>query len=139
MVNQQMLEGSWNELKGKIREKWGQLTDSDLPQFRGNMDQLVGTIQRKTGEGRDAIEHYLQDITEGAGSFVGKTADRLRQYAQQTAESVQGTAQQVLEQARSSYSGAQDLVRGRPTESLAVVFGVGVTVGVLVALMLRSR
>ena len=49
MVNQQALEGNWNVIKGKIRTHWGQLTDDDLPQFHGEVDKLVGTIQRKNG------------------------------------------------------------------------------------------
>jgi uncharacterized protein YjbJ (UPF0337 family) len=139
MVNQQILEGHWNELKGKIREKWGQLSDTDLPQFRGNIDQLVGTIQRKTGESRDTIEHFLNDLAGTAGSFVSAATERVRQYAQQAAESMQGGAQQAFDQAREGYLGAQELVRNRPTQSLAVGFGVGVLVGVILATMLRSR
>ena len=38
MINQQVLQGNWNELKGKIRSKWGQLTNDDLQNFDGNVD-----------------------------------------------------------------------------------------------------
>ena len=50
MVNQQVLAGHWNEVRGKLKEKWGKLTDDDLRHFNGNVDQLVGRIQQKTGE-----------------------------------------------------------------------------------------
>ena len=52
MINQQILEGNWNEIKGKLRQKWGQLTDDDFPQMCGEADQIIGIIQRKTGEAR---------------------------------------------------------------------------------------
>ncbi len=52
MVNQQVLQGNWNQFKGKVREKWGQLTDSDLGAFHGNVDELVGTIQKMNGYGQ---------------------------------------------------------------------------------------
>lgn len=52
MINQQILEGNWNEIKGKLRQKWGQLTDDDFPQICGEADQIIGIIQRKTGEAR---------------------------------------------------------------------------------------
>jgi len=52
-VNQQTLEGNWNEIKGKLHERWGQLTQDDLQRARGDVDQLVGLIQRKTGEARN--------------------------------------------------------------------------------------
>ena len=55
MVNQQTLQGNWNELKGKLREKWGQLTNEDLQVAQGNVDQLIGLIQRKTGEARSGM------------------------------------------------------------------------------------
>src|SRR5262245_7846004 len=56
MVNQQTLQGNWNEIKGKLRSKWGQLTNDDLQTAHGNVDQLIGLIQRKTGEARSSIE-----------------------------------------------------------------------------------
>ena len=59
MANQQTLEGNWNEIAGKLRSKWGQLSNDDLEKFKGNTSQLVGLIQRKTGEARDKIETYV--------------------------------------------------------------------------------
>ena len=61
MTNQQILEGNWNEIKGMLRQKWGQLTDNDLPQIRGNLDQIVGIIQRKTGEGREQLNSICKN------------------------------------------------------------------------------
>ena len=52
MVNQQTLTGHWNEVRGKLKEKWGQLSDDDLRSFSGSIDQLVGRIQEKTGDAR---------------------------------------------------------------------------------------
>lgn len=49
MIDKQSLAGNWNQLRGKLKEKWGKLTDDDLRQFSGNVDQLVGRIQSKTG------------------------------------------------------------------------------------------
>ena len=51
VINREILEGNWNQFKGQILKKWSQLTDSDLAEFHGNVDELVGVIQRKTGEG----------------------------------------------------------------------------------------
>ena len=48
MINQQTLHGNWNELAGRLREKWGELSGDELEQFKGNAAQLVGFIQRKT-------------------------------------------------------------------------------------------
>lgn len=49
------IKGNWNQLKGKIKQKWGQLTDDDLSFNDGQEDQLLGKIQQKTGKAKDEI------------------------------------------------------------------------------------
>ena len=139
MVNQQTLEGNWNEIKGKLRTRWGQLTDDDLSQFHGEVDKLVGTIQRKTGEGRDAIERYLNELSGSAASTFGQAAESVRQYSSRASETVQDTAKQAAEQVRAGYVEAERFVRDRPRESLAICFGVGLVAGVLISMMLSSK
>jgi len=139
MVNQQMLEGSWNEIKGKLRNKWGQLTSDDLQSVRGNAEELVGLIQRKTGEGREAIESYLQDLTSQGSSTLNQTADMAREYAHQAMDSVQQRSRQAMDAFRDRYGDPQELVRERPAESLAVCFGIGIAVGVVLGITLRGR
>ena len=62
MINQQTLQGNWNEIKGKLRSKWGSLTDDDVKVFNGNVEQLVGTIQRKTGATSESIEQFFEQF-----------------------------------------------------------------------------
>ncbi len=58
----QQLEGRFQDVKGRIKESWGSLTDDDLDRTEGKWDQLVGTIKDKTGETRGQIEEKLQKI-----------------------------------------------------------------------------
>lgn len=139
MINQQILEGNWNEIKGRLRQRWGQLTDDDLPQIRGDVEQLVGLVQRKTGETREAIETYLQEVSGSAASAIGAAAKAAGNYAQQASAAVQHTAQQTADQVRAGYNEAERVVRERPGESLLVCFGAGLITGVVLALSLRSR
>ncbi len=60
-MNSDKVKGKWNQLKGEIKRKWGQVTDDDLLQAEGNMDVLIGTIQERTGEQRDAIRQWLDE------------------------------------------------------------------------------
>jgi uncharacterized protein YjbJ (UPF0337 family) len=53
------LKGNWHQLKGEIIRKWGKITDDDLTEAEGNMEKLVGKIQERTGEKREAIEKWL--------------------------------------------------------------------------------
>jgi uncharacterized protein YjbJ (UPF0337 family) len=139
MLNAQMLEGHWNQIKGKLRQRWGQLSENDFTEFHGDVDELVGIIQRKTGESREAIGEYLDQLTRGMGQTIEAAAEAVRGYAQQAAENVQSAASRAAEQFRGGYAEAQRHVRERPMESLAVCFGAGLITGVLLGLLLRSR
>lgn len=125
MVNEQVLRGNWNEIRGKLRERYGQLTNDDVREFEGNIDHLVGLIQQKTGESRDAIVHYLDKLTESGASYVGRTGEAARHAAAQ--------AQETL---RSGYVRGEQVVQQHPTSSVAVAFGAGMALGVVVGLLL---
>ena len=58
-MNQQTLEGKWNQLKGTVREQWGKLTDDDIDKAKGNYEQLVGVIQERYGYARDRAEREV--------------------------------------------------------------------------------
>jgi uncharacterized protein YjbJ (UPF0337 family) len=58
-MNNQILKGNWTELKGKVREKWGQLTNDDLDVIAGRRDQLVGAIQKRYGRALDEVEREV--------------------------------------------------------------------------------
>ena len=139
MINQQTLQGNWNEIKGKLRTKWGQLTNDELQTFDGNVDRLVGMIQRKTGEARDSVEHYLEEMSANGASAIAQASVTVRDYAQHAAEKVQETSKQAADTMRHGYEEAEKVVRQRPAESVAVCFGAGVLIGVVVGLVLRSR
>jgi uncharacterized protein YjbJ (UPF0337 family) len=139
MVNVQTLQGHWNEIKGKLRNKWGQLSNDELQSFNGNIDQLVGLIQRKTGEARSSVEHYLEELTSNGASAIGQASEAVREYAQKAATSVQESSRQAAESMRRGYDEAEEMIRQRPGESAAVCFGVGVLVGFVVGLALRGR
>lgn len=139
MINQTMLKGNWNEIKGKLRSRWGQLTNDDVQTFNGNVDQLVGLIERKTGETRAAVEKYLDQLTENGASSIGTAVDDARQYVEDAAQRIQEHSRQAIDTFRDRYDEAQEMVRQKPAESIAVCFGIGVFVGLLFGLTLRSR
>ena len=56
------LEGKWDQMKGKVKEAWGSLTDDELDQSKGQWDQLVGSIKERTGETQADIESRLSQL-----------------------------------------------------------------------------
>ena len=55
-MNSDRIKGDWTQLKGKIKEKWGKLTDDDLDVIAGRTEQLVGRLQERYGLQRDQAE-----------------------------------------------------------------------------------
>lgn len=56
-------EGTWDRVKGNIRTEWGDLTDQETQQARGNWEQFVGTVKEKTGETAETIERKFKEWT----------------------------------------------------------------------------
>ncbi len=55
-MNSDRIEGNWKEMKGKVQQKWGKLTDDDLNVIDGRREELVGKIQQAYGKSRDEAE-----------------------------------------------------------------------------------
>ena len=62
-MNKLEMKGNWNIAKGKLKQKWAQLTDDDLQYVEGSEDELVGRIQKRTGESREAVEKALREAS----------------------------------------------------------------------------
>ena len=55
------VEGNWKQIKGKVKEKWGKLTDDDLTVINGNREQLEGKIQERYGLAKDQVKDDIDD------------------------------------------------------------------------------
>lgn len=64
-MNWDQVEGKWEQLKGKAKEKWGDLTDDDLTVIAGKRDQLVGRIQERYGRSKEEVEKELDEWHKG--------------------------------------------------------------------------
>lgn len=60
-MNELQLKGNWNVLKGKLKQKYGELTDDDLIYVEGKENELFGTLQKKTGKTKDELSDELND------------------------------------------------------------------------------
>jgi uncharacterized protein YjbJ (UPF0337 family) len=55
------VEGNWKQLKGKIKEAWGELTDDDIERMAGNREQFEGKLQEKYGIGKDQVKAKVEE------------------------------------------------------------------------------
>jgi uncharacterized protein YjbJ (UPF0337 family) len=60
-MNTLQMKGNWNVAKGKLKQRFAQLTDDDLRYVEGQEDELVGRIQKRTGQTREAIERVIDE------------------------------------------------------------------------------
>ena len=63
-MNWDQIAGKWQNVKGKIKEKWGKLTDDDLTVVAGKRDQLAGRLQQRYGLAKEQAEKELDEFTE---------------------------------------------------------------------------
>ena len=61
-MNSTTMKGKWNELKGKVKEKWGKLTNNDLDVIDGKKDQLVGRLQQRYGYAKERAEKEAEEF-----------------------------------------------------------------------------
>jgi len=61
-MNWDQIAGSWKQLQGKVREKWGKITDDDLTVVAGKRDQLSGALQRRYGLAKEEAEKQLDEF-----------------------------------------------------------------------------
>ena len=61
-MNKLQIKGSWNELKGKLKQHYGNLTDDDLVFAEGKEDELFGRLQKKLGKSKDAVRQMIEKM-----------------------------------------------------------------------------
>jgi uncharacterized protein YjbJ (UPF0337 family) len=136
MMTREEIKGRWNEVKGRLLEQWGQLTEDDLQQFRGSTTELIGVIQRKTGATRNDIESFMSNLVSDGEQLGYRVSGAAVQYAEEAGDYAKENYDRVASAANSFSRQVAHSVRSRPAEAMAIAFGAGLAAG---ALLLISR
>ena len=72
-MNWDQIKGDWKQVTGKVKEKWGKLTDDDLTTIAGKRDQLAGLIQERYGYAKEQAEKELDEFMQGLKSAPNAT------------------------------------------------------------------
>jgi len=145
-MNWTNLQGNWNELKGKVKTKFGRLTDDDLTQAEGHKDRLVGMIQQKYGIARDKAEQQLEEFMSAGDTWISKAkegaqdvvekgkevVDKGKEYVEKGKEYVQNTS------ASQMASDLRDLIGKHPVYSAVIGVGLGFLIGRMLTSSSRS-
>jgi uncharacterized protein YjbJ (UPF0337 family) len=74
------IKGDWNITKGKLKQKWAKLTDSDLQYVEGKEEEMIGRIQKLTGETREVVEKAIKESSSCGCEYAGIPGLRRRNH-----------------------------------------------------------
>lgn len=67
-MNWDEVQGNWKQFAGKVREKWGAVTDDELEQVKGRRDQLEGLLQKKLGLKKEEVSQQIDELQSKCGT-----------------------------------------------------------------------
>ena len=138
-MNEEQVKGSWNDVAGAVREKYGQITSDDIALANGSLQQLIGTIQKKTGDARETIEKFLESAGGSASTYVNRVREHAGDYAANAGTIAKDQYARASEAVSDGVESAKEVVTQRPMEAVLTAFGIGIAAGAIFALSLSSR
>jgi uncharacterized protein YjbJ (UPF0337 family) len=139
MVAQERISGNWHRIVGDVKKNFGQITNDDLSRVEGNVEQLVGMIQTKTGRSREQIEQFLDDCCQSAEGVYHDMAERFHGYSDAAGEAFRENYDRMADAAGRGYDQTVQTISRRPMESLAVAVGAGILFGLVVGMSMTSH
>lgn len=142
-MNTFTFDGSWNKIKGTLKQKYAQFTDDDLTFVEGKGDELLGRLQEKLGLSKDAVTHMLQEMKDSTSSLGHTVSEKVSAAATRVGEAVGDAKAKVTEVAGDAYDYARDgactiqgkaenFVTEQPMTALLTALAVGFIAGFLV-------
>ena len=128
------VEGNWKQMRGRVKERWGKLTDDDLTAIAGRRDQLEGMIQERYGYARERARREIEDWYRSMESNLSEQIESLRAGIQSLASTVDRIAKGQMPHARARAIGAineaEEAVKRNPLSALGIALGLGFLIGV---------
>lgn len=139
LATQNTLQDNWSSIQKKLRAKWSELSDVDLTPSRGDMQELVSTIQKKTGEASETIEKYFKQLLADGDTAFNQMGASIRAGAEYAGDSIQDASKSAMNTMRHTYSDVESAVKHNPGRSVAIGVATGILTGIALALLLRRR
>ena len=139
MATKEEAQGTWNQLAGAVKTKYAQITGDDLTSVNGNIQQLAGVIQKKTGRAREEIDEFLKSVSESTSSTVGRMSQAATEMASNATETIREGYDYAREASRDGIKAATETIQHRPGESMLLAMGVGVVVGLIIGTSMCGR
>ena len=130
------VEGNWKQMRGRVKERWGKLTDDDLTAIAGRPDQLEGMIQDRYGYARERARREIEDWYRLMESNLSEQIELLRSGIRSLASTVDRIAKGQMPYARARTIGAitineaEEAVKRNPLSALGIALGLGFLIDV---------
>ena len=139
MTTKEEVQGAWNQLAGAVKSKYSQITGDDLAGLNGNIQQLAGLIQKKTGKAREEIDEFIHSVSSGAATTVGRISEAASDMATKASETLREGYDYARDASRDGIKAATETVQHRPGESLLLAMGIGVVAGLIIGTSMCSH
>lgn len=142
-MNTFAFDGSWNKIKGKLKQKYAQFADDDLLFVEGKGEELLGRLQAKLGLTQDAVVDLLHGMKESAMGLGENVSEKVSEAAARVGEAVGDAKEKVTEAAGEAYDHAcqgartlrrkaENFVTAQPLKALLSAIAVGFVAGILI-------
>jgi len=142
-MNTFTFDGSWNRIKGKLKQKYAQFTDDDLVFVEGKAGELLGRLQAKLGLTEDAVVALLYEMKESVANFGDGVREKVSEATARVGEVVGSAKAKVTEVAGEAYDHARESARtlqgkaenfvtAQPLKALLSALAVGFVAGILI-------
>ena len=122
-------------MKGRVKERWGKLTDDDLTAIAGRRDQLEGMIQERYGYAKERARNEIEDWYRSMESNLAERIESLRSGIQNLSSTVERIAKEQIPRSRSrateALNDAEEAVKRNPLAVVVIALGLGLLSGVL--------
>ncbi len=139
MITKEEIQGNWNSFIGGVQKRYSEITHDDLAAVKGNIQQMAGVIQRKTGQARAEIEGYLQSLSSDASGAINNASEMASNMASRANDGLRDGYNYVTDKSQESCDNVRETVRQKPLETLAIALGVGVVAGLIAGCSVFGR
>ena len=126
------LEGNWKQMKGRVKERWGKLTDDDLAAIAGRREQLEGKIQERCGYAKSQARKEIEDWYRSTESYLADEIEDIRRDIEDLARIVNKQVDRAQARTIEAAHGAGAVIMRNPLTTVAIALGVGLLIAVLV-------
>lgn len=139
-----IFQGNWDEIKGKLKKQWGKLTDNEIEEINGSYEEFVGKIKKAYGYEGKQLEKEISNFFDTEGFEINDKAMELKTKASENMDKLKGVVKECMneyfEQIKDSTTNAEEKIvtycKENPLKSAAIIALAGITISAVLTKMI---